>query len=63
MKVNYRPQWDKPVIEEDMNNDNGSEVTKDVCGRTLTCLANLTFTDINDVAELNLEIHVTLSVV
>ena len=45
-----------------MNNDNGSEVTRDVCGRTLTCLANLTFTDINYVAELNLGIHVTLSV-
>ena len=46
-----RPQWDRPVIEEDMNNDNGSEVTKNVCGRTLTCLANLTYTDTKYVAE------------
>ena len=63
LKVNYRPQWDKPIIEKDLNNDNGHEVTKGVCGRTLTCLANLTLTDRNDVVELNLGICVILSVV
>ena len=57
-----RPQWDKPVIEEDLNNDNGRKVTKEVCGRTLTCLANLTLTDRNDLVELNLGIRVILSV-
>ena len=51
-----------PVIEEDLNNDNGHKVTKEVCGRTLTYLANLTLTDRKDVVELNLGIRVILSV-
>ena len=63
LKVNYRPQWDKPVIEKDLNNDNGHEDTKEVCGRALACLANLTLTDRKDVVELNLGIRVILNVV
>ena len=43
-----------------INYDNGSEVTEDVSEVTLTCLANLTYTDTKYMTSFNLGIHVTL---